>query len=75
MDLNKPIIPAPAGYVVNLEDPQRRGEAVITWVGCIGMVIATTLLLIRLYTKLFIVKKIASDDCELSPHKLRDEAI
>ncbi|KAL1594363.1 hypothetical protein SLS60_010123 [Paraconiothyrium brasiliense] len=67
MDLNKPIVPPPTGYVVDLENPQRRGEAVITWVGIVGMVIATTLLLIRVYTKLVVVKKLASDDLLYSP--------
>lgn len=67
MDLSKPIVPAPAGYVVDLENPQRRGEAIITWVGIVGMIIATALLTIRTYTKLVVVKKLASDDCELSP--------
>jgi len=71
-DLNKPIVPAPPGYVVDLENPQRRGESIITWVGIIGMVIATTLLLIRAYTKVMIVKKMASDDCESRLHFLHD---
>ncbi|KAJ8109483.1 hypothetical protein OPT61_g7428 [Boeremia exigua] len=61
-DLTKPIVPAPDGYIVDLQNPQRRGEAVITWVGIIGMVIATTLLLIRVYTKVVLVKKMTSDD-------------
>jgi hypothetical protein len=64
MDLSKPIVPAPHGYVVDLENPQRRGEAIIIWVGIVGMVIATTLLFIRAYTKLVVVKTLASDDCE-----------
>jgi hypothetical protein len=64
MDLSKPIVPAPYGYVVDLENPQRRGEAIITWVGIVGMVIATTFLVVRAYTKLVFVKKLASDDCE-----------
>ncbi|KAF2443255.1 hypothetical protein P171DRAFT_433553 [Karstenula rhodostoma CBS 690.94] len=62
MDLSKPIVPAPAGYIVDLENPHRRGEAIITWVGIVGMIIATSLLAIRTYTKLVIVKKFASDD-------------
>ena len=62
-DLNKPIMPAPANYLVDLENPQRRGEALIVWVGVVGMATATVLLLIRLYTKLVLVKKITSDDC------------
>ena len=64
VDLDKPIVPAPHGYVVDLHNPQRRGEAVITWVGIVGMVLATTLLMIRAYTKAVLVKKIESDDCE-----------
>ncbi|KAJ4989116.1 integral membrane protein [Stagonosporopsis vannaccii] len=62
MDLDKPIVPAPNGYIVDLQNPQRRGEAVITWVGIVGMGIATILLLIRAYTKVVLVKKMASDD-------------
>lgn len=66
VDLNQPIVPAPGGYVVDLENPQRRGEAVITWVGVVGMVIATSLLIVRAYTKLVLVKKLSSDDCKSS---------
>ncbi len=65
MDLNKPIVPAPDGYTVDLQNPQRRGEAVITWVGIVGMTISTALLLIRVYTKIVLVKKMSPDDCEL----------
>ncbi|KAF2641565.1 hypothetical protein P280DRAFT_426256 [Massarina eburnea CBS 473.64] len=61
-DLNKPIVPAPVGYVVDLENPQRRGEDIIAWAGIVGMVIATALLIIRAYTKVVLVKKITSDD-------------
>ncbi|TLD32550.1 hypothetical protein E2P81_ATG05526 [Venturia nashicola] len=61
-DLEKPIVPAPVGYVVNLENPQRRGEAVIVWVGVVGLVIATILLMIRAYTKVVVVKKIDAGD-------------
>lgn len=64
IDLDKPIVAAPVGYVVNLENPQRRGEAVLVWVGVVGLVIATILLMIRAYTKLVFVKKVASDDCK-----------
>lgn len=62
-NLNKPIVPAPANYVVDLENPQRRGEAIITCVGIMGIVNATALLIVRAYTKVVLVKKIASDDC------------
>lgn len=72
MDLSKPIVPAPAGYVVDLENPQRRGEAIITWVGIIGMIIATVLLVIRAFTKLVVVKALASDDCEFRTKRLNE---
>lgn len=65
-DLEKPIVPTPTGYVVDLENPQRRGEAVIIWVGIVGLVVATILLVIRAYTKVVLVKKVASDDCKSS---------
>jgi hypothetical protein len=64
VDLDKPIVPAPAGYVVDHANPQRRGEALITWVGIVGMVVATALMIIRAYTKVVLVKKLSSDDCE-----------
>lgn len=66
VDLDKPIVPAPEGYVISLDNPQRRGQALITWVGVVGMVIATALLVIRAYTKVRLVKKISSEDCEYS---------
>ena len=64
VDLDKPIVPAPDGYTVDLANPQRRGEAIITWFGIVGMVLATVLLIIRAYTKIYLVKAITSDDCE-----------
>lgn len=66
VDLTKPIVSAPNGYVVDLHNPQRRGEALITWAGIVGMIIATALLLIRVYTKAVLVKKMNSDDCGIS---------
>lgn len=73
-DLNKPIVPAPNGYIVDLQNPQRRGEAIITWVGIVGMVFATTLLMIRGYTKVVLVKKMASDDCRFGYHSCTGSA-
>jgi hypothetical protein len=61
--LHKPIVPAPAGYMINLDNPQRRGQTIITCIGVLGMLIATMLLVIRAYTKLVFVKKVSSDDC------------
>jgi predicted nucleic acid-binding Zn ribbon protein len=66
INLNAPIVSAPVGYVVDLENPQRRGEAIIVWVGVTGLVMATVLLMIRAYTKIALAKKVTSDDCKFS---------
>lgn len=58
INLTKPIVPAPAGYIVDLANPQRRGEAFITWFGVVGMLAATILLITRAYTKVVLVKRI-----------------
>ncbi|KAH6883257.1 hypothetical protein BKA58DRAFT_435004 [Alternaria rosae] len=63
VDLTQPIVPAPGGYVVDLENPQRRGEATILWIGIVGTAISTCLLAVRVYTKVMLVKKVSSDDC------------
>jgi hypothetical protein len=64
VDLDKPIVPAPASYVIDLANPQRHGEALILWFGLVGMLISTALLILRAYTKMVIVKKVSSDDCK-----------
>ncbi|KAI4934506.1 hypothetical protein J4E85_002363 [Alternaria conjuncta] len=61
-DLTQPIVPAPDDYVVDLENPQRRGELIILWIGIVGTVISTFLLAVRAYTKVVLVKKLSSDD-------------
>ena len=60
MDL--PLFPAPAGYLVDMENPQRMGAAVNFWVGGVGMFLATTFLSIRIYTKTFLARSFAADD-------------
>lgn len=66
VDLTQPIVPAPDGHIVNLENPQQRGRAIILWFGIVGMLISTLLLFVRAYTKVVLVKKVASDDCKSS---------
>jgi hypothetical protein len=46
-EFNKPIVLAPAGYLVGLDNPQRRGQTIITYIGVLGMPIATMFLVIR----------------------------
>ncbi|KAI4704252.1 hypothetical protein J4E81_001317 [Alternaria sp. BMP 2799] len=62
VDLTQPIVRAPDDYVVDLENPQRRGEVIILWVGIVGTIISTFLLAVRAYTKAVLVKKLSSDD-------------
>jgi hypothetical protein len=73
-EFNKPIVPAPAGYLVDLDNPQRRGQTIITCIGVLGMLIATMLLVIRAYTKLVFVKKVSLDDCEFH-YNVRKKAL
>ncbi|KAF1362648.1 hypothetical protein EJ07DRAFT_105666, partial [Lizonia empirigonia] len=54
--------PPPPGCVVDLDNPQRRGQDLITWIGIVGLFIATVLLIVRMYTKAVLAKKINSDD-------------
>lgn len=65
MDMNKPLFPAPPGYVVNLSDPQRTGEAANLWVGAVGMSIAAFFMAVRIYTKTRFAKRFSADDSEL----------
>ncbi|KAF1940627.1 hypothetical protein EJ02DRAFT_435494 [Clathrospora elynae] len=62
MGLDQPISPAPAGYVVDLLNPQRNGEAANFWVGTLGMIVAALFMGIRLYTKAKLAKSITWDD-------------
>ncbi|KAI8937382.1 hypothetical protein NX059_006586 [Plenodomus lindquistii] len=62
LDLTQPIIPAPPGYVVSLDNPQQQGKDLIIWIGIVGMGLSTLLLIIRAYTKVVLVKKLSSDD-------------
>lgn len=62
MDLNQPLFPAPDGYVVDLANPQRMGEAANFWVGVVGMILAALFLGIRIYTKVVLARCFAADD-------------
>jgi hypothetical protein len=63
MDMNQPIFPTPAGYVVNVLNPQRTGEAANIWVGTIGMIVSSFFMGIRLFTKVKLAKNFTADDC------------
>lgn len=68
MDMSLPLFPAPDGYIVNLADPQRSGKSANFWVGSVGMVLATFLLSIRIYTKTFLARNFSADDCAFPLH-------
>lgn len=71
MDMNQPIFPAPPGYVVNLDNPQRTGEAANFWVGTSGMIVAAIFMATRVYTKTKLAKNFTPDDGKLSQAPLR----
>lgn len=62
MDMNQPLFPAPEGYIVDVANPQRDGEAANFWVGIIGMILAALFLSIRLYTKVVLARNFSADD-------------
>ena len=62
MDMNLPMFPAPDGYVVNVANPQRMGEAANFYVGLIGMILAAVFLSIRIYTKTVLARNFSADD-------------
>jgi hypothetical protein len=66
MDMNQPIFPAPPGYVVDLENPQRKGEAANFWIGTVGMIVSAIFMVIRVYTKTLLAKSFTADDGKLT---------
>ncbi|KAF2744974.1 hypothetical protein M011DRAFT_460462 [Sporormia fimetaria CBS 119925] len=66
MDPRTPLFPAPEGYIVNLDNPQRSGVAANLWVGSVGIVLSTILFSIRIYTKTFLARNFSADDVQYS---------
>jgi hypothetical protein len=66
MDMNQPILSAPPGYVVDVENPQRTGEAANFWVGTLGMIFAAIFMVIRVFTKTRLAKGFTPDDSKLA---------
>ncbi|KAL1797158.1 hypothetical protein ACET3X_003764 [Alternaria dauci] len=64
MDMNQPIFPAPPGYVVDVDNPQRTGEAANFWVGTLGMIVAAIFVVIRIFTKTRLAKSLTPDDVQ-----------
>jgi hypothetical protein len=62
MDMNRPIFTAPPGYAVDIDHPQRSGEAANFWIGTLGMIVAAIFMAIRVYTKKRLAKNFTPDD-------------
>jgi len=59
------VLPAPAGYVVDFENPIRNGDVAGYWVTGVGLILSSSFLAMRMYTKLVITKNFALDDAAL----------
>ncbi|CAN9280749.1 unnamed protein product [Alternaria alternata] len=66
MDMNQPIFSAPPGYVVDVDNPQRTGEAANFCVGTLGMIVAAIFMVIRVFTKTKLAKGFTPDDSKLA---------
>lgn len=56
------VLPAPEGYVVDFENPQRNGVQAIYVTSGVGMVLALLFLGQRLYVSLMVRRKLGLDD-------------
>lgn len=63
------VMPPPPGWKVNFDHPTRDEDVAreAFWITGFELFIATGFLAQRLYTKLFIVKKLQIDDCRSAP--------
>lgn len=58
------LLPAPPGYVVDFDNPQRRGVPGCYWVTGVGLVLSTALFAMRTFTKARIVRDFKIEDCK-----------
>ena len=56
----------PPGVVPDYDNPARNGVSKLFIIIPLLMAIATIMVLLRLYTRRFIVKKLGADDCKLT---------
>lgn len=61
--LNGPAVTPPAGVTPNLVDSPKL-EATIVPILALGLTITTLAVLVRLYSKLFLLRSIAYEDCD-----------
>ena len=65
--LNGPAGEPPAGVIPNLVDPPNL-EATIIPILAVCLTISTLAVLVRLYSKLFLLRSVAYEDCEFIIH-------
>jgi hypothetical protein len=59
-------LPAPSGYIVNFDHPQRNGLPLAYWLTGVSFVCAVFALAMRIYTRTIIVKDFKLEDCKSS---------
>lgn len=64
------LLPAPDGYVVDFDNPQRQATHEAYWVASVGNVVALLFLMQKLYTKIHLDKRFQTDDSEILPYIL-----
>lgn len=57
------LLPAPPGYVVDFDHPQRRGLPAGYWICGVGLLLSSSFLAMRVYTKLRLSKDFKLEDC------------
>ncbi|GAW26144.1 putative integral membrane protein [Rosellinia necatrix] len=60
---NLPSLPAPEGVEPDYDHPRARNDVTIA-VTVVGLAFTTVLFALRVYSRLFIVKKVRLEDCE-----------
>ncbi|KAM0277695.1 hypothetical protein ACHAQH_005638 [Verticillium albo-atrum] len=59
------VLPAPEGYVVDFDNPQRQAVPHAYWIAGVGVILAVLMMAQRLYTKIFLTGKFQLDDALL----------
>jgi hypothetical protein len=60
------VLPAPEGYVIDFDNPQRQAVPHAYWIAGAGGVLTVLMMAQRLYTKIFLIGKFQMDDGEFS---------
>lgn len=57
-----PAAPAPAGYHVNMQNPQVKDVEIGLWISIVGVVVATFFLVLRVYTRPLLTRMFGVED-------------